>query len=67
MNGRISKGFHRAGVVAALLIFIIFGIALALQNNGVSIWHWIVIIVACLVIYIVLRLVGWIVNGFTTG
>ena len=67
MSGSISKGFHRTGIVVALLIFAFCTIALALQSNGVSVWHWIVMLIASLFIYVVIRLIGWIVNGFIGG
>ncbi|ASG44053.1 hypothetical protein CES93_10610 [Citrobacter freundii] len=69
MKNRVSVGFHRVGMLATFAVFIIFTGALCAQllfneYANVSIWHFIVVLLACAAVYVVCRMIGWVINGF---
>ncbi len=69
MKNRISIGFHRVGLLAGFIIFVLFAGALIMQSNtngssSLSIWHFLVVIIFALAAYVTCRLVGWVISGF---
>ncbi|EFJ8418532.1 hypothetical protein AAAD23_000677 [Escherichia coli] len=66
MKNTISKGFHRTGVLLAILVLMLsFGFFLLTgAGAGISLFAVLVSLVCALLTYGILRLVGWAVNGF---
>lgn len=69
MSNRISIGFHRVGLLAGFIIFVLFAGVLIMQSitneySSVSIWHFLVVIIFAFVAYVSCRLIGWVISGF---
>lgn len=62
MKNTISKGFHRVGILLAILVFI-FGL-LSTETRGFSLFDILVSLICALLIYSITRLVGWAIKGF---
>lgn len=69
MSNRITLGFHRIGIVAAVIVFILLLIAAGIFGNsgvqGVSFDALLECLLIAVVVYCLFRLVGWAVNGFS--
>ncbi|EFO1376986.1 Uncharacterised protein [Escherichia coli] len=64
MQNTISNGFHRLGILLATLVFI-FGLLFSpTDTQGFSLLDILTSLTCALLIYAVLRFVGWVVNGF---
>ncbi|EJM1769172.1 hypothetical protein [Escherichia albertii] len=62
MKNTISKGFHRIGILLAILVFI-FGL-LSTETRGFSLFDILVSLICALLVYSVTRLAGWAIKGF---
>ncbi|ENG8914407.1 hypothetical protein ABWJ81_004495 [Salmonella enterica] len=71
MSNKISKGFHRIGIVAAFIVFIALLFAAGVFGDagiqGVSLLALLECLILATIIYCVFRLIGWAVNGFSGG
>lgn len=68
MSNRITLGFHRIGIVVAVIVFIAMIISAAsFGGNGVqglSLDALLECLLTAVIIYCVFRLLGWAINGF---
>lgn len=62
MKNTISKGFHRVGILLAVLMFI-FDL-LSTGTRGFSLSDLLISLICALLVYSICRLVGWAVKGF---
>lgn len=64
MKNTISKGFHRVGILLAILVFIFGLLFSSTDTQGFSLFDILVSLICVLLAYSVSRLVGWVINGF---
>ena len=64
MKNMISKGFHRVGILLAILVFIFSLLFSTTDTQGFSLFDIIVSLIIALFVYSITRLVGWVIKGF---
>lgn len=64
MKNMISKGFHRAGILLAILVFIFSLLFSTTDTQGFSLFDILVSLIIALFVYSITRLVGWVIKGF---